>query len=99
MNHYLSLIDPISFKFVDNVTIENNFLETRFFEETVELRENLYILAYSINEDVIKLQFKNISVLEIEDGKILSYEDYFKKISEIFINEDKSFVFKSGSFK
>ena len=63
LNHYLSLIDPISFKFVDNVTIENNFLETRFFEETVELRENLYILAYSNNEDVIKLQFKNISVI------------------------------------
>ena len=46
------------------MTIENNFLETRFFEETVELRENLYILAYSNNEDVIKLQFKNISVLK-----------------------------------
>ena len=99
LNHYLQLIDPISYKFIHTYVIENNFLETRFFEETIQLREDLYIVAYSISEEVIKLQFKKITVSEIGDSLLLHYNDFFKNISQILINEDKSFVFKTGSFK
>ena len=97
LSHYVSLINPNTFVFAHTIKIEDNFLESPFFDETMKLRENLYVLAYTLDQDILKIQFKNIKI----NGSLLtiSYSDFFNNIKEILINEDKNFKFKSGSFK
>ena len=99
LKHLLSVIDPIKFTFSHTITIEHEFLTYPMFDEMIELREDLYVLAYAIDEEVIKMQFKNITVLEYDSGPMLSFTNFFKNIKEIYLNEDKSFKYKSGSYK
>ena len=99
LKHTLSVINPVKFSFSHQIIIEQQFVTYPMFNEMIELRDRLYILAYAIDDEVIKVQFKNITVLEYESGPMLSYNNFFKNINEIYINEDKSFKYKSGSYK
>ena len=42
------------------IVLEKEFLTSPFFDETIQLREDLYIMAYAIDEEVLKIQFKNV---------------------------------------
>ena len=99
MKHMMSVINPVTFKFDHQIVVEKEFITNPFFDETIQLREDLYILAYAIDEEVIKMQFKNITISEFDSGLMLSSRDFFKDIPDIKINEDKKLVFKNGSFK
>ena len=95
LDHFISVIEPDSFRFVDTLLLEHNYNLTRMFDETMHLKDNLYISAFSVDEDVIKIVFKNISYNEKE----IQYKDYFSNINEIYINKDKKFLINHGSFK
>ena len=99
LTHYIGLIDPKTFVFNDIKKIKEEFLTTPIFDETIQLREDLYILAYALDDQVIKLEFKKISISEMESGVMLNYNDFFQNITEILINEDKKFNFKSGTYR
>ena len=49
--YVLGLINPISFKLSDSIVIENSFYSSPAFDEVINLRDNLYILAYTYNEE------------------------------------------------
>ena len=99
MKHLLSLINQSSFKFEHTINIEDNYLVSPIFDETIKLRDNLFIKAYAIDENTIKILFKKIIINEFSSGGTLTYSDFFKNIPQIYINEDNKFNFKSGSFK
>ena len=99
LEHYLSLINPITFKFEDTILIENNYTAQRMFDETMHLKNDLYILGYAIDDEVIKIQFKNIKINENLDNNEIEYTDYFTNIKEIFINKDRKYDLDHGSYK
>jgi len=94
--HYLSLINPNTLNLDDTILIDGNFDKERMFDETINLKDNLYILAYSIEDEVIKVLFKDINV---DENNKIKYEDHFKNIKEVFINKDISFKLKEGHFR
>ena len=59
LNFYLSVINPDTIEFEDTLLIEENFPSTRIFDEVINLKNDLYILAHSIEDNVIKVEFKN----------------------------------------
>ena len=95
LKHLISLIKPQTFKFIHTITIEHEFLVTPIFDETIQLREDLFVMAYTLDEQVLKVQLKNIVV----GDDILSYTNFIKDIPEILINEDNKFKFKGGTYK
>ena len=99
LEHYISVINPITFKFEDTILLENNYTARRMFDETMHLKNNLYILGYAIDDEVIKIQFKNIEIIENLDKSAIVYTDYFANIEEIFINKDRKYDLDHGSFK
>ena len=96
---YLSIINSETFVFEDTLLIEHNYTLDRIFDETMHLKKGLYILARSINEDVIKIEFKNIILKENSNKKNIDFSDYFSDIKQIYLNEDKKFLIKKGSYK
>ena len=100
MKHLISLIKSSKFAFEHTINIQEKYLVNPIFDETIKLRDDLYIMAYATNENTIKIQFKRIGVNEFDSGgALLSFSDYFKNIPYIYINEDNNLNFKSGSFK
>ena len=97
LKYYIGLIEPEKFTFINSIVIDHNVTASSIFQEVMHLRDTLYILAYATDEETIKVQFKHASVME--PTYILSFRDYFKNITEIYINKDKQFSLKSGSFK
>ena len=99
LEHYLSAINPETFQFIDTITIESNYRVTRMFEETIHLKNDLYIIAYAIDDQIIKIQFKNIVINTNLEINPLIYEDFFSNIKEIYINKDKKLDIENGSYK
>ena len=99
LGHYLSAIDPETFQFMETILIEENFRRDRMFDESIHLKEDLYILAYAVDEQLIKLQFKNIIINNNLIQNPIIYEDYFTNIKEIFISNDTKYDIGYGSFK
>ena len=95
LKHLISLIKPQTFKFIHTITIEQEFLVTPIFDETIQLREDLFVMVYTLDEQVLKVQLKNIVV----GDDILSYTNFIKDIPEILINEDNKLKFKGGTYK
>ena len=52
-------------------------------------------MAYTLDEQIIKVQLKNITV----GSGLLYFSDFIKSIPKILINEDNKFKFKAGSYK
>ena len=99
LGHYLSVIEPESFQFIDTILIEKDFRRERMFDETIHLKNDLYVLAYAVEDQVVKVQFKNIIInTNLEQNPII-YEDYFKNIKEIYINNNTQYDIEHGSFK
>ena len=99
LEHYLSVINPILFEFEDSILIESNFMAQSIFDETLHLKKNLYIIAYAIDDEVIKVQFKTITVIQNLEKISINYIDYFSNIKEIYINKDRKFDLGHGSYK
>ena len=99
LNFYLSVINPDTIEFEDTLLIEENFPTTRIFDEVINLKNDLYILAHSIEENVIKVEFKKVSLKENSDKILINYEDYFSDIPQIIINKEKIFRIDQGTYK
>ena len=99
LDHYISVINPTSFKFEDILLIEKNYTAERMFDETLQLKDDLYILAYAIDDEVIKIQFKEILLDQNLEENSLIYRNYFFNITEIYINKDRKFDLDHGSYK
>ena len=99
LNFYLSVINSETFQFEDTLLIENNCEDNKAFDETINLRNDLYILGHSIEKEYIKLEFKQISLIENSGKMKINYKDYFSDIQQIFINKDKKFKIKNGIFR
>ena len=99
LEHYLSVINPITFQFEDSLLIDSNYTAKRMFDDTLHLKNDLYILAYAIDDEVIKVQFKNIIISTNLEKNSIIYDDYFSDIKEIYINKDRKFYIDNGSYK
>ena len=54
MKHLISLIKSSKFGFEHTINIQENYLVNPIFDETIKLRDDLYIMAYSTNEKYYK---------------------------------------------
>ena len=98
LKHYISVINPTTFKFDHSIIIEQNFSNNLIFDETINLKKNLYIIAYSLDGKVIKILFKNITIME-SSLYMITFRDFFSNIKEILINKDEKHKLNNGSFK
>ena len=99
LNTFVSVINPETFEFDDILLIDQSYSLNRIFDETIHLKNDLYIVARSLEENVIKVEFKSVSISEKSNNISIIYNDYFQNIKEIYLNQDKKFDIKSGSFK
>ena len=82
--------------YLEEIIIDQNFTASSIFQEVIHLRDTLYIVAYATDEETIKIQFKHAAALE--PTFILSFRDYYKNITEIYINKDKGPCFSNALF-
>ena len=99
LEHYVSVINPITFEIDDSILIESNYTSNRMFDEVLNLKNDLYIIAYAIDDEVIKIQFKNIILNPNLEVNPLIYIDYFSNIKEIYINKERKFELNHGFYK
>ena len=99
LEHYVSVINPITFEIGDSILIESNYTSNRMFDEVLNLKNDLYIIAYAIDDEVIKIQFKNIILNPNLEVNPLIYIDYFSNIKEIYINKERKFELNHGFYK
>jgi len=99
LNTFVSVINPETFKFDDVLLIDQSYSIDRIFDETIHLKNDLYIVAHSLEEYTIKVEFKSVSINESSKNITIIYNDYFPNIKEIYLNKDKKFFIKYGSFK
>ena len=91
--YILGLFNQNSLKQIQDFTINNTINQHPTFDSMIELKDNAFIVAYSIETNMIKVLFKK---LDFKDGKY-SLSNYLESIDEIIINEDKSYVLEGGN--
>jgi hypothetical protein len=91
--YILGLFNQNSLKLIQDFTINNTINQHPTFDSMIELKDNAFIVAYSIETNMIKVLFKK---LDFKDGKY-SLSNYLESIDEIIINEDKSYVLEGGN--
>ena len=99
LDYYLSVINPIKFEIEDSILIEKNCTSNRIFDEALHLKNDLYIISYALDDESIKIQFKNILMNTNLEVNPLIYTDYFSDIQEIYINKDTNLDLDHGVYK
>ena len=92
--YILSLFSHDDLSLKSSFILENNFKFEPKFDTMIELRDNFFIIAYSVDDNIIHVLFKKIT-LDINKNYIL--EDFFKDIEYININEDSIYDINGGN--
>ena len=98
INHVITLFNHKTLKIEFNEILEKKFDIDCIFDNTIHLKENVFVTGYSYNDNknVIKLLLKNFRIEKI-NGKIeISMEDYLKIFQSIEINKDQSYLLERG---
>ena len=97
-NHVLSLFDSKTLNKEYDKLLENNFNIDCSFDYNLQLKENVFVIGYSLpdNKNTIKLMLMK-TVLK-EDNRI-NLENYIPSLEYININEDNYYLIKNGTSK
>ena len=82
--HIITLFNPDTFEVIKNFNLDTINLDFPFFDSMIQLKEDVFVIAYSITFDIIHMKFKKI-VLNKGD---FAFENYIDSLSHININED-----------
>ena len=92
--HILSLFNHNNLDLYNSFVLENNFIEKATFDSMIEIKDNVCVIAYSLDPNVIHVIFKKISV-DLNKNYILL--DYIVNIPYVNINEESLYEFKGGN--
>ena len=92
--HILGLFNHDNLTFIQSFVLQNDFNLEATFDSMIQLKDNVCVIAYSINPNLIHVLFKKISV-DLNKKYILL--DYIDTIQYININEDSEYLFKGGN--
>jgi len=89
----LGLFNQNTLKLIQDFTINKTINQHPTFDSMIELKDNAFIIAYSIETDVIKVLFKQLNFKQ----NTYSLSNYLEGIDEIIINEDKRYELEGGN--
>ena len=90
----VTLFNRDTFELIEHFILDEFFIEFQTFDSMIQLKENIFVIAYSIKPNIIQVLFKKLS-LDINNNYIL--DDYLSNIPYININEDLIYDFTSGN--
>ena len=94
-NEYmLGIFDPDDLELFQDFTLDEKIMLNPPFDSMIQLTDNAFVIAYSIDPNVIEVLFFTLDYKE-DDEYTLS--NYLEGITEIDINEDKLYKFEGGS--
>ena len=82
--HIITLFNPDTFEIIKNFNLDIINLDFPFFDSMIQLKENVFVIAYSITSNTIQILFKEILL----DGNNFKFENYINSLFYININED-----------
>ena len=89
----VTLFNRDTFELIQNIILDEFHIDFQTFDSMIQLKENIFIISYSIKPDVIHVLFTKLSLNK--NNYIL--EDYLDKIPYININKDLIYDFTSGN--
>ena len=92
--HILGLFNKNNLEFIHSFILENNFDIDASFDSMIELKDNVCVIAYSLDQNIIHTLFKKIT---LDKDKNYLLEDFIIDIPYININEDLIYQFKGGN--
>jgi len=93
-NEYiLGLFDPDDLALFQDFTLDEKIMLNPPFDSMIQLTDNAFVIAYSIDPNVIEVLFFTLDYKD--EDYVLS--DYLEGITEIDINKDKLYKFEGGS--
>ena len=97
--HCLTLFNPKTLETEKTFDLDNFFLPEYPFDSMIKLLEDVSVIAYSINNNVIKILIKKINYIYNESVSDVQYvlEDYLPGVKEIKINQDNLYKFEGGN--
>ena len=94
-NEYiLGIFDPDDLALFQDFTLDEKIMLNPPFDSMMQLTDNAFVIAYSIDPNVIEVMFFTLDYKE-DDEYTLS--NYLEGITEIDINENKLYKFEGGS--
>ena len=91
--HILGLFNKNTLQIIQTFVLEKKLSLDITFDSMIELKDNVCVIAYSIEPNIIRVILKKVSV-DINKNFILL--DYIDNVPEIIINEDLIYEFKGG---
>ena len=92
--HMLGLFDKDKLTFIHSFILASNFSLDITFDSIIELKENVCVIAYSINPNLIHVMLKRVIV---DENKNYNLFNYLNDVPYININEDSMYEFKGGN--
>ena len=96
--HILSLFEIETFHFEKTWALEYDYNRNSPIDSIILLKENITVIAYSQQKNIIKVLIKNITVEKNGTMTYYSMEDYIPKVEEILLNEDNLYEFEGGNY-
>ena len=94
-NQYmLSLFSHDNLTWKTSFILESNFKFEPIFDSMIDLRDNFFIIAYSLENNVIRVLFKKI---ESDENNNFILKNFIEGIDYININEDSKYYFNGGN--
>jgi hypothetical protein len=90
----VELFNADSFASIYRTILDKIAIDEMIFESMIELKDNICVIAYSIESNVIKVLIKS---LELDENYKYHLQDAFASIPQILINEDSSYQLDHGT--
>ena len=95
-NEYmLGIFDPETLALFQDYTLDPKIMVNPPFDAMIQLTDNAFVIAYSIDPNEIEVSFYTLDYSEVEEEYFLN--DYLDGITEIVINGDRVYNFEGGS--
>ena len=95
--HIISLFNRDNFELTQNFLLDELYSVYKTFDSMIQLKDNVCVIAYSTDPNVIKVLIKKLSLDETDNTYKL--DDYVYQIENIKLNEDLSYELKKDNFE
>ena len=92
--HFLGLFNYNNLEFIHSFILEHYFDLEPTFDSMISLKDNVCVIAYSLERNLVHIILKTIS---IDKDKNFIMEDYINDVLYFNINEDLIYEFNGGN--
>ena len=94
--HVFGIFEPKTFNVVQNIVLEDDYNPDAAFDSMIILKDNVSVIAYSSEENIIKVLIKKMGTDFSNREKPFILSDYIEEVSFISLNKQKYYEIKES---